>query len=133
MNDINSRNYEKLWEQTEEDNNYLLAAFEEDMSALSSAARNRHLTNVKLFINDYFYKKGIESVVEGVLYMHEFFLHVTAERICETADSVRKLATSIRKFYTRIYNEGYISHFVKEEALMTIEFNLDTWKNQCNA
>lgn len=95
MNDIESRNYEKLWKQTEADNDYLLAVFEEDMSALSATARNRHLANVKLFINDYFHAKGIESVVEGVLYMHESFLYVTAERICETVDSVRKLVASI--------------------------------------
>lgn len=64
-------------------------------------------------------------------YIHQFFLYVAEKREGTTPAMIRKLASSLKKFYICMYEMGYVSHWVTEEVLYSVDSNLDTWVKKC--
>ena len=110
------------------ENERYIEMFDESLKAqgLAEKTRQRHLNNIVEFLDhDLLFdeavsmKEGISSIYSSVTYFH-------VHKFCKSEDQIKKLLSSISKFYKCMFQNGLISEaeldFVKTETKWDPEY-----------
>ena len=114
------------------ENNELLKLFRKSLVCLADKTIKRHMNNVDTFINAYCAERQCVNYIQGIDCVDEFLgsyaLHTYT---CCSADSLRQMATSIKKFYKCMLDNNKISESDFEKLYYTLKENLSIWAEMC--
>ncbi len=127
MIDFDVKDYDGEFKKVEENNKKLLSIFEGSLKGLSEKTINTHLSNVSLFLDDFFYREGLENPEEGAGYIDSFFDFFVRKCLWSSPYTVKQLAASMKKFYKCMYQNNIVDSEALGEVLMTISSGLDMW------
>lgn len=127
MIDFNVKDYDEEFKRVEENNNKLLLIFENSLKGLADKTIKNHLTNASLFLNDYFYREGLENPQEGAEYIDSFFDFFVRKCLWSSPYTVKQLAASIKKFYKCMYQNKIVDSDALDEVLTAISWGLEEW------
>lgn len=130
MIDEETKDYEKEFEKVRKNNRAITALFKKDLAGLSDKTTKAHLDNVSLFLEDFFYREGIENVREGAEYIALFFSFFINKCAWSSPQSVKALASSMKKFYLSMEKSGIVDKERCDFVLDTIAVNLDEWMDK---
>ncbi len=122
--------YDKEFKRVEENNDKLLVLFEKALTGLSDKTIKQHVSNASLFLNDYFYREGLENPQEGAEYIDTFFDFFVRKCLWSSPATVKQLAASMKKFYKCMLQNGIVDDDAVEEVLMTIKYGLEDWMDE---
>ncbi len=122
--------YDKEFKRVEKNNDKLLVLFEKALTGLSDKTIKQHVSNASLFLNDYFYREGLENPQEGAEYMDNFFDFFVRKCLWSSPATVKQLAASMKKFYKCMLQNGIVDDDAVEEVLMTIKYGLEDWMDE---
>ena len=134
MNETLELDEEKTLEMYHKENCELILLYKEELerSGLSDKTITRHISNIEHYLNRYIvdycgerFNKGIEYIGE---YLGNFFIR---KCMWSTPQQIGSTATSIKKFYKCMLNNGKISEDDYEMLCSEISFGLDEWKEDC--
>ncbi|MGN0485504.1 MAG: hypothetical protein ACI4HI_18350 [Lachnospiraceae bacterium] len=124
--------YEKKCENIRNTNEELLKIFEMDMSSLSEKTRNKHLSNVDFYINEYLLYEDTLTVEDGVVeidgFLGDFFIR---KCMWSTPASIKSTAESIKKFYKCMVEHGKIEKNDYEYLCESIKSGMPQWQSDC--
>lgn len=132
MIDYKVEDYDKEFKKVEKNNEKLLDLFEKSLEGLSEKTIDLHLSNAHLFLNEYFYREGLENPVEGAGYVDSFFDFFVRKCMWSSPNTVKQLAASMRKFYKCLYNNKIVEIEVLEHVLEIIDGGLEYWIEECD-
>lgn len=119
--------YEEKFKRVEENNDKLLTLFEKSLGGLSEKTIEQHLSNASLFLNEFFYREGLEDPEEGSAYIDSFFDFFVRKCLWSSPGSVKQLAASMKKFYKCLYQNGIVDGEALENVLEAIRDGLEDW------
>lgn len=126
--------YEKQCDKIREKNLEYLALFEAELedAGLSEKTIERHIANVKFYINEYLlrYEPYPMEKGTGMLngFLGDFFIRKCA---WSTPASIKSTAASIKKFYRCMKNRGFVSESDYDHLCGTIKFEMEYWQALC--
>lgn len=127
MIDFDVEDYEKEFKRVEDNNGKLLVLFEKSLAGLSDKTIDNHLSNASLFLNEYFYREGLENPQEGAEYIDSFFDFFVRKCLWASPATVKQLAASMKKFYKCMYQNKIVDEDAVNEVLVTIQYGLEDW------
>ncbi len=127
MIDYDVEDYEKEFQRVEKNNVKLLSLFEKSLQGLSDKTIDNHLSNASLFLNEYFYREGLENPQEGAEYIDSFFDFFVRKCLWSSPNTVKQLAASMKKFYKCMYQNNIVDAEAVEDVLDSIKNDLDFW------
>ncbi len=127
MIDPDVKDYDKEFDKVRKRNREILEIFNKDLSSLSEKTRKGHIDNASLFLEDFFYREGLENVVEAAAYVPLFFSFFIDKCAWAAPSSVKTLARSMKKFYSSMEKNGLVGKKECDLVLETIKENLDEW------
>lgn len=127
MIDTDVKDYDKEFDKVRKRNREILEIFNKDLSSLSDKTRKGHIDNASLFLEDFFYREGLEDVVEAAAYVPSFFSFFLDKCAWAAPSSVKSLAGSMKKFYKSMEKNGLVEKKECDLVLETIKENLDDW------
>lgn len=126
--------YEQECDKIRTINDNLLAIFEQDLlsSGLSKKTVNRHLSNIDFYINVFLLREEPLTMEQGI-YKLDMFLGYFFIRKCawSTPSSIRSTATSIKKFYKCMAENGKINADDYDYLCIEIKDNIKDWQFDC--
>lgn len=131
MIDYDVKDYDKEFQRVEENNKKLLSLFKDSLNGLSEKTIQLHLSNASLFLNEYFYREGLEDPQEGSSYIELFFDFFIRKCLWSTPNTVKQLASSIKKFYKCMYQNNVVDINALEDVLLSIKDGLEDWMDEC--
>lgn len=131
MIDYDVKDYDKEFQRVEENNKKLLSLFKDSLNGLSEKTIQLHLSNASLFLNEYFYREGLEDPQEGSSYIGLFFDFFIRKCLWSTPNTVKQLASSIKKFYKCMYQNNVVDINALEDVLLSIKDGLEDWMDEC--
>lgn len=131
--DFDYKEYEKRCDEIRALNETVLEMFENEMAELSPATRNKHLSNVEFYLNDYLLYEDAETYDEAGIYKIDDFLGYFFIRKCmwSTPGTIKSTATSIKKFYKCMLDHEQIQKSDYEYLCGVIKENLPKWQADC--
>lgn len=127
MIDTDVKDYDKEFDKVRKRNREILEIFNKDLSSLSDKTRKDHINNASLFLEDFFYREGLENVTEAAAYIPSFFSFFIDKCAWAAPSSVKSLAGSMKKFYKSMEKNGLVGKKECDLVLETIKENLDEW------
>lgn len=126
--------YLKKCHEIQETNNQLLKLFAEGLekSGLKDKTINRHLSNVDFFLNEFLIRVDALPMERGVFmlddYLGNFFIR---KCMWSTPGNIKTTATSIKKFYKCMLDQGKISKQDYEILCVCIKESMENWQYDC--
>ncbi|MDO5441972.1 MAG: hypothetical protein Q4F55_05420, partial [Bacillota bacterium] len=109
----NNQKLENLIARSEEylkENNELIELFRKSLFGLADKTIKRHVRNVETFINAFCAERQCINYAQGLDYVSDFLGYYAVHTYtCCSADSLRQMATSIKKFYKCMMENNKIS------------------------
>lgn len=130
MIDYGVEDYDKEFKKVEENNKKLLSIFENSLKGLSEKTVNLHLSNASLFLDEYFYREGLENPQEGASYIDSFFDFFVRKCLWSSPNTVKQLASSMKKFYKCMYENGIVDSEALSDVLTQISWGLEEWMDE---
>lgn len=122
--------YENKCNEIKETNEQLLSDFEHSLksSGLSKSTINNHVSNIDFYVNEYLlYEDAIEAK-EGVNSVSMFLGYWYIKKAMWTSQSsIKGNATSLKKFYTFLYEKGLIENNDLTYLKETIKEGMPEW------
>ena len=122
--------YENECKQIRETNKPLLIEFEHSLksSGLSKTTINNHVSNIDFYVNEYLlYEDAIEAK-DGVgavgMFLGYWFIK---KAMWASQTNVKGNATSLKKFYTFLYERGLIKKDELDDLKETIKEDMPEW------
>ncbi len=126
--------YDRQCDRMRERNARFLDLFEADMRAtgLAESTIRRHLGNVDFYINEYLLYYGVNDMEYGCHDVYGF-LGDWFIRKCtwSTPSTIKSNATSIKKFYKCMRDNGLVSADAYDDLVRTIKENMVDWQADC--
>ena len=106
--------------------------FKLSLTGLADKTTKRHLNNIDTFVNHYCADLRNVNFVEGIKYVDEFLGdYVIHKFVCCSADSLRQMVTSIKKFYKCMLEHELISIAAYEDLCYLLKDCLSEWCEEC--
>jgi site-specific recombinase XerD len=122
--------YENKCKEIKETNEQLLSDFEHSLksSRLSKNTINNHVSNIDFYVNEYLlYEDAIEAK-EGVNSVSMFLGYWFIKKaMWASQSSIKGNATSLKKFYTFLYEKGLIENNDLAYLKETIKEGMPEW------
>lgn len=113
-------------------NEELIQLFRTSLVCLANKTIKRHMNNVTTFINAYCAERQCVTYVQGIDCIDDFLGYYAIHTYtCCSADSLKQMATSIKKFYKCMLENGKISEADFERLHCIIKENLAIWAEKC--
>ncbi len=112
------------------DNNKYLDTFEEDLKAAGTdeAAVEKHVSNARLYINDYLFYYDPLTMKDGCHELTGFLGNYFIKSVkWASVDELKIYCTSLQEFYQCMLNHGYIEESDYQNVVDTIENEKDYW------
>ncbi len=127
---------EAKYKRNEAENEKLLKEFEQCLRSkgLSDKTINNHMNHVAFYLNVYLNDHNYASAKEGIEYNYlADFLDYFFIRKCfpSTPGSLRSMASSIKKFYTFMYENKLIEKKEYNDFKFYMKESIDTWCEDC--
>ena len=106
-----------------------LRVFEKSLRAsrLSEKTVSRHLDNMDLFLNAFLNDGDVATMEEGAALIDEFMRVWAPANGWATKTSLKGYATSLKKFYKCMFDEGLVPNLHYYHVLDEIKFCMDEW------
>ena len=131
----NKETLQKLIARSEEyvkENNELIKLFRRSLVGLADKTIKRHIRNVETFINVFCAERQYVNYAQGLDYISDFLGYYAVHTYtCCSADSLRQMATSIKKFYKCMMENNKISEADYEKLYYLLKENLSNWAEYC--
>lgn len=128
--------YEIQMEENKKRNEKYIKGFEEWLKGkdLANKTIKKHLNNINLYINDYLNYYDITKVEDGMdevsMFLGSWFIE---KCMWSSKSSLKENATSIKKFYQYMSENGYVSVEDYKEMCEIIRDNMDEFLKQVDA
>lgn len=122
--------YEADCKKIRQANDGLLADFETWLrsSGLSDKTIRNHLSNIDFYINEYLLYEDAIKAKDGVdevsMFLGYWFIK---KAMWASRSSIRSNATSLKKFYTFLFEKGLVSREDLDDLKMTIKEGMPEW------
>ena len=126
--------YDRQCDLMREKNQHYLDLFETDMCnhGLAESTIRRHLDNVDFYINEYLLYYGVNDMEFGCYdiggFLGDFFIR---KCMWSTPGTIKTNATSIKKFYKCMRDNGLVTTDAYDRLLRTIKENMADWQADC--
>lgn len=121
-------------EEQRKKNDQYLDEFEESLkqAGLSEKTIERHLMNVRFYLNTYLLKYDPLDMVEGCYSVDEYLGYFFIRKcMWSTPKTIRENVTAFKKFYKCMLERGHISQKDFDALLESIKLNMDNWIADC--
>lgn len=128
--------YMQKCEAEKQKNEKYLKAFENALREknLSDKTIRRHLFNADFYINEFLFKYEVLPMREGIYELSDFLGYYFIRKcMWSTPASVKSTATSLKKFYQVMAQNGFISREDYQSVVDDIKENLADWVEECRA
>lgn len=122
--------YEAKAEEIRKQNEQLLVEFQQYLidKQLSTKTINKHVPNVDFYINQFLLHDVLVEAKEGVPFISEFLGYWFIEKaLWSSVAQINENATSLKKFYTFLYERGDIDKETLDELKDTIKEEKPEW------
>lgn len=80
-----------------------------ELEGLSEKTIRNHVSNMSFFLEEYLPREWVFSVDRGIIYADTFFDFCKRKMLCLSKTAVRSYASSLRKFYKVLLDEGRVT------------------------
>ena len=126
--------YEKTCAVIRQENDFFLSLFEKDLTTqgLSPKTINKHLNNVDFYLNDYMLYSEARHMEEGISMIDDFLGNFFIRKcMWSTPATIKSTATSIKKFYKCMAENGKIEKDAYSYLCHQIKDNMSDWQADC--
>ncbi len=122
--------YEKECKKIRKANEHLLNEFEDWLksSGLSEKTINKHDSNIDFYINEYLLYEDATEAIDGAhaigMFLGYWFIR---KAMWASQSSIKSNATSLKKFYTFMYEKGLIDKEDLIDLKQTIKEDMPEW------
>lgn len=131
----NKETLQKLIARSEEylqENEELMKLFRKSLVGLADKTIKRHVRNVETFINAFCAERQFVNYAQGLDCVSDFLGYYAIHTYtCCSADSLRQMATSIKKFYKCMMENNKISEADYEKLSFLLKDMLPIWAEDC--
>jgi len=130
--------YEKDCERLRAENKKHLSAFEKWLtdSGLAKKTIKAHLENAEFYISHYLLRDDgdceARNIPDGAWHVGGFFDWCIYKSILWSADSVRKMGGSLKKFYLFMLEQGIVTQDDYDDLKETIKDGMEDWLDTIN-
>ena len=128
--------YEKNVQKNIKRNERFLKEFKNEMNKqnLSPKTINKHLNNIKFYLNTYLNYFDVIKMEDGAqeidLFLGDWFIH---KCLWASITSIKENATSIKKFYKCMYELNHINKDTYDDLCLSIKENMEDWLEELTA
>ena len=122
--------YEQACEKIRKSNEKLLAQFENWLveKNLGQNSIDKHIENIEFYINDYLLYEDAYEPEDGVSSVNMFLGYWFIRKAMWASEtSIKSNASSLKKFYTFMFEIGRVDKEELEEMKLTIKENMSNW------
>ena len=127
---IDHEEWEKACERIRQDNEKLLDEFDDWLieAKLSNKTIQKHVGNVKFYINEYLLYDDAREASEGVYSVDGFLGYwFIRKALWASPSAIKENAASLKKFYTFMQKTGRVSEEDLQHLKNTIKYGVPGW------
>ncbi len=114
----------KWWAKIEKENERLEAIFADDLKDLKEATRGYYLNDIWWFLFSYFFYETIPSIHKAAGNILDFFRYYICRATGHSEYLVKRMASTIKRFYAVMYREGEVSEKEYNRVVADIKDNI---------
>ncbi len=115
--------YNKWWEPIEKENERLMEIFEKDIENLKIQSKSNYLSDINWFLYSYFYRETIASIHDASKNIIDFFRYYICKCPGHSEYLVKRMMTTIKRFYTVMYRNGEVTEEECERVIVNMKDN----------